>query len=583
MSESGIPFELTIERLRDLYASGALMPEAVIAEIMERVQADVDMNIWITPPAMDNIQPYLDRLKGMDPESYPLWGIPFAVKDNIDVAQIPTTAACPAFAYTPQEHATVVQRMIDAGAIPLGKTNLDQFATGLVGVRSPYGETHNALRPELISGGSSSGSAVAVARGHAAFAFGTDTAGSGRVPAALNNLVGYKPSLGAWPIKGVVPACASLDCVNVFAHSLSDALVVDELARGVDETDPWSRSIEGKASKLPHKVLLPSVKPQFYGPYAAEYEEAWDAAVEKITKLEVAVEYIDYDVFFRVAALLYDGPWVAERWASLEPFVTANPGMTYETTEQILRSGASEKQSAASVFKAMHQLQQYKLDTKKLLEQAVMVMPTCGGTWTREQVGADPIRTNSDMGRYTNHCNLLDLCAVAIPAGFADEKLPFGLTLFALAEEEALIAGAAELFLTGEFVQAAPEQAMVSVAVCGLHMRGFPLEKQMLEHSAHFVREASTAAKYQMVRLPTVPAKPGLIKKGRGGHSIQLEVWEMPKAAFGAFTALIPSPLGIGKVELEDGTEIPGFICEGYAEHTAEDITASGGWRYITI
>ncbi|GMK44254.1 allophanate hydrolase [Paenibacillus glycanilyticus] len=590
MSKSGIPDKLTIEQLRELYASGALTPEAVVDGIMERVQADAGMNIWITPPTMESVQPYLDRLKGTDPESLPLWGIPFAIKDNIDVAQIPTTAACPAFAYTPQEHAAVVQRMIDAGAIPLGKTNLDQFATGLVGVRSPYGETHNALRPELISGGSSSGSAVAVARGHAAFAFGTDTAGSGRVPAALNNLVGYKPSLGAWPTKGVVPACASLDCVNVFAHSLADALEVDKLARGIHESDPWSRSIERSVSKLPNKVVLPSVKLQFYGPYAAEYEKAWEAAVERITKLGVAVEYIGYDFFSRAAALLYDGPWVAERWASLEPFVTANPGVTFETTERILRSGASGKHSAASVFKAMHQLQQYKLETKKLLKQAVMVMPTCGGTWTREQVSADPIGANSDMGRYTNHCNLLDLCAAAIPAGFAADELPFGITLFALAEEEALITGAAEFFLTGECGAANPpipnsvtEQAMVPVAVCGLHMRGFPLEKQMLEHGAHFVREAATAAKYQMIKLPTVPAKPGLIKKGNGGHSIQLEVWEMPKGAFGAFTALIPAPLGIGKVELEDGTEIPGFICEGYAEQIAEDITVSGGWRYISV
>lgn len=586
--QPSIPFKLSIEELRELYASLAVTPEDVIQEIISRVHADLEMNIWITPPTIEALKPYLERLQGTVPNSLPLWGIPFAIKDNIDVAHVPTTAACSAFAYSPNEHATVVQRMIDAGAIPLGKTNLDQFATGLVGVRSPYGETHNALRPELISGGSSSGSAVAVARGHAAFSFGTDTAGSGRVPAALNNLVGYKPSLGAWPTKGVVPACASLDCVNVFAHSLKDALTIDSLARGLDSSDPWSRSMERSAAKLPDKVYLPLSPLEFYGPFAAEYSNAWDAAVERIKGLNLTIEYIDYKLFNQTADLLYDGPWVAERWASLESFVTTNPGATFATTEQILRSGASEQQSAASVFRAMHKLQHYKLAARELMEHAVMIMPTCGGTWTREQVALDPIRTNSDMGKYTNHCNLLDLCAVAIPAGHAAEELPFGITLFGLAEEESLICGAAEFIVHGELAVEeklidSHEQDMIPVAVCGLHMRGFPLEKQMLEHGARFVRESGTAAKYQMVKLPTVPAKPGLIKQSEGGYSIQLEVWDMPLQAFGAFASLIPAPLGIGKVELDDGTEICGFICEGYAEQGAEDISAYGGWRNIDL
>lgn len=582
MSKPTIPFELTIGVLQELYASKAVTPRDVIQEIISRVQADSAMNIWITPPTIEALEPYLARLEETELRGLPLWGIPFAIKDNIDVAQVATTAACPAYSYEPTEHATVVRRMIDAGAIPLGKTNLDQFATGLVGVRSPYGETHNALRAELISGGSSSGSAVAVARGHAAFSFGTDTAGSGRVPAALNNLVGYKPSLGAWPTKGVVPACASLDCVNVFAHSLEDALKVDAYARGLDASDHWSRSLERSASRLPQKVYLPVDPPQFFGPYAAEYSDAWDAAVDRITKLDLPIAYIDYELFGRTAALLYDGPWVAERWASLSEFVEANPEAVFGTTEQILRSGASEKQTAASVFKAMHELQQYKLAARKLLDNAVMIMPTCGGTYLRDQVRLDPIGTNSNMGRYTNHCNLLDLCAVAIPAGEAAPALPFGITLFALAEEEALVSGTAEMIIHGRIAPvSSPKQGMIPVAVCGLHMRGFPLEKQMQEHGAQFVREAATAAKYAMVKLATAPPKPGLIKRQEGGHAFQLEVWEMPAAAFGTFAALIPAPLGIGKVELADGTLIPGFICEGYAEQDAEDISAYGGWRHI--
>ncbi|WP_424767669.1 allophanate hydrolase [Paenibacillus sp. sgz302251] len=581
MNTMNVPDKLTIPVLREMYRSKTISVEAVVLAIINRAQADADMNIWITPPSMTLIKPYLDRLYSMDPSSLPLWGIPFAIKDNIDLAGVPTTAANPDFGYIPTAHATVVERLIAAGAIPLGKTNLDQFATGLVGTRSPYGETHNALRPELISGGSSSGSAVAVARGHAAFALGTDTAGSGRVPAALNNLVGYKPSLGAWPTKGVVPACASLDCVTVFAHELNDALAVDASARGIDHTDPWSKSMAQPQPKLPRKVLLPNQPLGFYGPYAEEYSRAWEMALKRVEHLSLSVEYVDYELFSAAASILYDGPWVAERWAGLGGFVSANPGAIHPVTEQILRSGDSGKHDASSVFKAIHQLQEFRRKTKQLLKDAVMIMPTCGGTWTREQVREHPITANSDMGRYTNHCNLLDLSAVAIPAGNAAEDTPFGITLFALAENEDLICGAAELFLDNSKGVDQTKAEMIPVAVCGLHMRGYPLEKQMNEHGALFIREDVTAAKYQMIKLPTQPAKPGLIKQKQGGQSIQLEVWEMPIGKFGSFAALIPAPLGIGKVELGDGTEISGFICEGYAALGAEDITASGGWRNL--
>lgn len=623
MTKVTIPRQLSVEWLQGSYASGLLTPEDVLAEIVERAEADAGMNVWITPPSMAYLKPYLERLASLDPAIAPLWGIPFAIKDNIDVAGVPTTAGCEAFAYTPKEHATVVERLVQAGAIPLGKTNLDQFATGLVGTRSPYGEAHNALRPELISGGSSSGSAVAVARGHAVFSLGTDTAGSGRVPAALNELVGYKPSLGSWPVKGVVPACASLDCVTVFAHSLEETLLVDSIARGIDEADPWSRHVPRQRAKLPAKLCLPKQAVAFYGPFAEKYQGAWLGALERLEQLNFPIEYVDYDLFSDAAAILYGGPYVAERWADLSGFIDSNPGAAFPVTERILRSGSAAEYDAASVFTAMHKLQAYKLEARKLLQDAVLAMPTCGGTWTREQVRQEPYSTNSDMGRYTNHCNLLDLCAVAVPSSAADERLPFGITLFALAENEHLLIEAARSFVDGgersneagsaessqtavgnahshanaqisvavDLTQAsegeapamalAPAEKMIVVAVCGLHMRGYPLEKQMNGLQARFIREASSAPHYKLVKLPTTPAKPGMIKRQHGGASIELELWEMSPASFGTFTSLIPAPLGIGKVELLDGSEVSGFVCEAYAAEDAEDITAYGGWRHV--
>lgn len=566
---------LTIAQLREMYSQGSITPEEVMAGIAERARSDEGMNIWITPPSMERIAPYLERLRGRAPSELPLWGIPFAVKDNIDVAGLPTTAACAEYAYTPERHAAVVERLVAAGAVPVGKTNLDQFATGLVGTRSPYGETHNALRSELISGGSSSGSAVAVARGHAAFSLGTDTAGSGRVPAALNDLVGWKPSVGAWPTRGVVPACASLDCVTVFAHNVEDALAVDAIARGADEEDPWSRRIARSPAERPEKLYVPKEAPDFYGPFAAEYRDAWEAAVERLQRLQVPIERIDTSLFAEAAAILYEGPWIAERWAALGAFVEAHPGAAYPVTEAVLRSGAEESLRAADVFAAIHRLQELKREARRLLRGGVLVMPTCGGTWTRDQVRENPVAANSAMGRYTNHCNLLDLCAVSVPSSPAGEKLPFGITFFAAAEAEGVLEEAARSFF--EWKPTTP------VAVCGLHMRGLPLERQMREHGARFAREARTAAKYRMVKLATTPAKPGLIKTLDGGASLPLEIWEMPLASFGAFVASIPAPLGFGKIELEDGTEVSGFLCEDYAASASasEDVTALGGWRNV--
>ncbi|WP_054025063.1 allophanate hydrolase [Bacillus sp. FJAT-28004] len=575
MTIEAVPFELTIDALRQGYRLNYFTPEEVVEAIVRRSERDQKMNIWITPPSMELIAPYLAQLEQLDPATSPLWGIPFAVKDNIDVAGWPTTAACPAYEYTPEEHAAVVERLVAVGAIPIGKANLDQFATGLVGTRSPYGDTHNALRPEMISGGSSSGSAVSVARGQATFALGTDTAGSGRVPAALNRLVGYKPAVGAWPAAGVVPACRSIDCVTVFARNVADAEAVDHAVRGMFASDPFSADRPLSRSAQPKTWLLPQEPLAFYGPYAAEYEQAWQLAKQAVIHSGVTVKEVDVTLLQEAAALLYEGPLVAERWAGLSDFVEGHPGETFPVTEEILRSGVKPDFDAASLFRAQHRLQEIKRLARQLLQNAVLVLPTCGGTWTREQVNADPIASNSKMGLYTNHCNLLDLSAIAIPAGDAAEQLPFGITLFSLPDEEANLTAAAARFMR--------EQDRITIAVCGLHMRGFALEPQMTGFGAVFVKEAATAARYELYKLPTAPYKPGLVraKDGSAGASIAVELWQMSAAAFGVFTSVIPSPLGIGKVELSDGSVVPGFVCEAYAVEAAGalNITAAGGWR----
>lgn len=567
---------LTIDELKAQYASCKITPQEVMLEIIRRAEADKDMNIWIVPPTFAAIHPYLERLKELNPEQAPLWGIPFAVKDNIDIAGLPTTSGCAEYAYVPTEHATIVKRLIKAGAIPVGKTNLDQFATGLVGTRSPYGETHNALRPELISGGSSSGSAVAVARGQSVFALGTDTAGSGRVPAALNGIIGWKPSVGAWPVKGVVPACKSLDCVTVFANQLTDIDRIDQLVRGLDLDDPWSKDIPRQpvtARKLPAKIYVPKQPLTFFGPFAEPYRLAWEEMQYKLQQLEIPVEAVDNELFAEAAALLYEGPWVAERWAALGDFIESHPGSTFPVSEQILRTGAAPAHHAVAMFQALHRLQAYKRKVARLLHDGVLIMPTVGGTWTRDQVREQPVATNRELGLYTNHCNLLDLCAIAVPAGTADDNLPFGITMFAISGKEDLLLQLADRYDNRR------EEPTTLVAVCGLHMRGFPLEVQMKKHGARFVRDVQTAEKYKLIQLHTQPAKPGLLKQAEGGAAIALEIWEMPLANFGVFTSVIPAPLGIGKVELADGSHVPGFICEGWAEQDAVDITEYGGWR----
>lgn len=563
------PERLTFTWIKNSYENGSLTPFELAQEIVRRSDYYRDYNIWIIKPTMEQMSRYLNVLPE-NKEKYPLWGIPFAIKDNIDLQGIPTTAACKAYEYLPKEDAAVVERLIAAGGIPVGKTNLDQFATGLVGTRSPYGEVYNALDPELISGGSSSGSAVCVALGMAAFSLGTDTAGSGRIPAALNGLVGYKPSPGAWSTRGVVPACASLDCVTVFANSLEDAKTVNLSARGVDEKCPWSRVYDVPLPAVPKKICLIKDGPEFFGPYADIYRKKWGQAESRIKSCGIEVEYIDGSIFRNAASILYDGPWVAERWKDLGEFVESHTGQIFPVTETILRSGAKSEHTAAKVFEAMHRLQEYRYRIKQILQNAVLIMPTAGGTFTRDEVRANPIETNSQMGLYTNHCNLLDLCAVNVPENTADRELPFGITIFGRASEEGLILGMAERFLLSE---------KVPFAVCGLHKKGYPLESQLVELGAKYEKSTRTAPEYKLYELNTFPVKPGLVKDRKKGTVVAVDIYQLPADKMGAFIRHVRAPLVIGDVQLQDGRYVKGFLCEEYAVADAKDITDKGSYE----
>lgn len=427
---------ISIRNIQQLYKDGVKSPTDFVEEIIKKSEEYSDKNIWIVKPDLSFIKKYIDGLGPMDLESKPLWGIPFAIKDNIDMEDMPTTAACPQYAYIAKKSATVVKRLIDAGAIPVGKTNLDQFATGLVGVRSPYGDVHNALNDELISGGSSSGSAVAVALGLACFSLGTDTAGSGRVPAALNHLIGFKPSCGSWPVKGVVPACASLDCVTVMANAMEDIELVDNVVKGYDPEDRWSRNINEKPSYDEISVIIPKESPDFYGPFAEEYKEAWGETISRLKSAGILVKEEDCDFYQKAALLLYGGPCVAERWADLGKFVTENSEDVFPTTREVLMTGHRDDYTASYLYDVQHQLADYRRMARNQLKDSVLIFPTCAGTYTRQEVKNNPIETNNNMGKYTNHCNLLDMCAIDVPGVNAKEDLPFGITLFVPYDEQ---------------------------------------------------------------------------------------------------------------------------------------------------
>ena len=585
---------LDIQSLHAAYREGTLTPSDLVDLVLERIDAQPNRNEWIYRLSREELLGYADSLEGHSPDTLPLFGIPFAVKDNIDLIGTPTTAACEAYTYTPAKSAFVVERLIAAGAIPIGKTNLDQFATGLVGTRSPFGACQNAFNPEYISGGSSSGSAVTVATGVASFSLGTDTAGSGRVPAAFNNLIGVKPTRGLLSTSGVVPACRSLDAVSIFALTASDAEKILGVAARFDEADAYARRVPGHVYSfdaeafnfgVPHADQL-----QFFGNKDAQ--RLFNEAVDRLQVLGGTPVEIDFQPFLDAARLMYEGPWVAERYLAAQPLIDDKPNALLPVTHAIISGGS--KPRATDAFKSQYRLMELKRKAEAAWKKVdVIVTPTAGTIYTIKQVEADPIQLNSNLGYYTNFMNLLDLAALAVPAGFQGDGLPFGITLIAPTFGDAALLPLGDRFqrssvrsmgATGHSLPAHVESQeapanRVRVAVVGAHLEGLPLNHQLAERGARLVKKTLTSEKYRLYALAGGPPyRPGLIRETKG-KAIEVEVWDMPSEHFGSFVDGIPAPLGIGKLELINGEWVPGFICEPYAIETAEDITHFGGWR----
>jgi allophanate hydrolase len=563
---------------------------ATIEETYARIEKHNDPALFITIRPRFETLAIAGRMQASGPEGKPLYGVPFVVKDNIDVAGLPTTAACPAFAYHPEKSAFVVQKLERAGAIVIGKTNLDQFATGLVGVRSPYGVPRNALRADLIPGGSSSGSAAAVGAGLVPFSLGTDTAGSGRVPAAFNGIVGLKPSLGALSTSGVVPACRTLDTISIFARDVGDAFMVYQEACAFDEQDAYSRSFPSPAlSSFPSEFRVGVPRPdqrQFFGD--ANSSEAFSRDIQLIESLGAQIVEFDFEPFAEVARALYEGPWVAERYAATKPLIESNPDTLLPVTRSIIEGARTF--DAVAAFEAFYRLADQKRKTGRVWSEFdAMVVPTAPSLYTIAEVEADPIGLNSRLGTYTNFVNLLDLCAIAVPSGIRGDGLPSSVTLIAPACADGLIAGVAAVIesRSGASASAPPQTSLrttdhrIEIAVVGAHLSGLPLNRELIELGASFSREVETTLDYCLFALPdSSPPKPGLLRVAeRAGAAIKAEVWTLDPAAFGAFVAKIPAPLGIGTIRFEHGDSVKGFLVEAEAVKTAEDISHFGGWR----
>ncbi|MGE9290125.1 MAG: allophanate hydrolase [Puniceicoccales bacterium] len=584
--------DMTIAALRGRYENGTSSPEEVINTIFDRIEAG-DPRIWISLATRESCLEMARELGQKSPKDLPLYGIPFAIKDNIDLEGLRTTAACEEYGYFPSESATVVRHLIEAGAIPVGKTNLDQFATGLVGVRSPYGFPGNSFNSDYIPGGSSSGSAVSVALGMVSFSLGTDTAGSGRVPASLNNLVGLKPSRGAFSNKGLIPACKSLDCISVFALNCADARTVFDVAAKFDPADPYSRKLdlpEVKASKKKIGVPRPS-QLEFFGDKATA--KIFDDAVNHLIALGYEVVPIDFEPFLETARLLYEGPWLAERFIALEDVITENPEILHPVTRSIIEKG--DQYSALDFFKTHYLIQEHRQKAGLIMEELDAVMaPTCPTVYTIAEVEADPVTLNSRLGYYTNFMNLMDLSGLAVPCGMRPDGLPHGVTFFAPAfyDYELLKIGEAFHAHTGLPAGAlstpvpppsssaeSPAEPRVSIVVCGAHMKGLPLNHQLTDLGGVFLEETATDFVYRFYALPGEPARPALVRQVEGGATILVEVWSLPVKNLGIFLQGIGKPLGLGKIQLVGGREEIGFIGEACAVEGAEDITALGSWR----
>lgn len=593
---------LDLTRLGMLLRRGEISAREVAETVLLRIERCDDQAIWIS--RVDGAQ-LLSRAKALDVRAaeqgitaLPLFGIPFAVKDNIDVQTMRTTAACPVFSYTASHTAHVVQRLLDAGALLVGKTNLDQFATGLVGTRSPYGVPRNPFDPRALPGGSSSGSAVAVARGLVSFALGTDTAGSGRVPAALNNVVGLKPSRGLLSCQGIVPACRSLDCVSIFALTARDSVHVARVAAAFDARDPFARPA---AATQIWSIDAPPVSFRFAVPRPAELEFFGDSASARC--FQIAVEHlralggspveIEFRVFREAAALLYEGPWIAERLEVVGELLATKPEALHADVREAI--APATRFSARDGFAAYYRLKALRRAAQDLLAAAdVLVVPSVGRNFSLAEALAAPQQVNRSLGYYTNFVNLLDLCAVAVPAAMRDDGVPFGVTLIGPAFTDSRLASLAEalqrrseltlgatraMFPTEPLGVTAASSGRVRVCVVGAHLSGLPLNHQLLERSASLVCATQTAPRYRLYALEHfTPPRPGMLR-AEPGKAIAVEVWEMPVSEFGGFVKTIPAPLSIGQVELMNGERVSGFLCEPYALAGGRDITEFGGWR----
>ena len=590
----------TAAEILNAYRDGTATPEDIVARSFARIRAHDDPAIFIALRDEAEVIAEARALAQNGDRALPLFGIPVAVKDNIDVKGLPTTAACPDYSYRPNRDAACVARLREAGALIIGKTNLDQFATGLVGVRTPYGICRNLFDEKLIPGGSSTGSAIAVAAGLTPLALGTDTAGSGRVPAGFNNIVGLKPSRGLVSAAGVVPACRTLDCVSVFALTVDDAMATLNVVAGPDVADAFSRARPLPAvGPMPSGVRLGVPMPGhrlFFGDRASE--AAYQAALEKFAALGAKIVEFDIEPFYAAARLLYEGPWVAERYLAVRALIASSPESLHPVTRQVLLAGAHG--TAAEAFAAFYQLEALR-GVRDHTFRAIdaMVLPTAPTIYTVEQVLADPIGLNSRLGTYTNFVNLLDMCGLAVPASMRPDGIPFGVTLLAPAGEDAALAAIGREFHhasglpLGALKQpqpplpptpAEPAEAEVAIAVVGAHLSGMPLNGELRAVGGRLLERTATAPHYRLYALSgTKPAKPGLLRvKNGAGASIEVEVWALSESAFGRFVAAVPPPLSIGTLELKDERSVKGFLVEAEAVAGARDISSFGGWRAFT-
>ncbi len=588
---------LAIQDLLSLYRSGHVRPSEVIQQVYARIEERGEDHVWIS---LVPKQEALERAGALEngPHDSALYGIPFAVKDIFDVSGLPTTAGCPAYSYTASRTATLVRKLLDAGAILIGKTNLDQFATGLVGVRSPYGIAPNPFDARYIPGGSSSGSAVAVASGLVSFALGSDTAGSGRVPAAFTNIVGVKPTRGLLSTFGMVPACRTLDCASIFTLTCADARIAMHAVSGFDSADSFSRreaqtiTFEAEPPATFRFGVPRSEDLLFFGD--SETPLLFARAIEDMEQLGGIAVTVDYTPFREAAELLYQGPWVGERLAGLKDFLARNAEAMHPITRGIIQGAA--RYSAVDAFLAFYRLADLKRRAEGVWEDvSVLLVPTAGRIYTIADVEADPIVLNNNLGYYTNFVNLFDCCAIASPHSFTSAGLPFGVTLIAPAWRDVLTLAIAErlhrslglrLGATDAVMPIAPARAgFVLIVVAGGHLRGQPLNAQLRDHGARFVRQCKTAPCYRLYALGGVSSsRAGLVRVPDGGSAIEVEVWELSHDASGRFMGVVPPPLTIGSVQLDSGETINGFVCEPIAIADAKDITGFGGWRkYCSI